>query len=137
MTRPRAASCAAAALLAALAAGSPADARNGQIIVRNDSFSALEISVLAGRDETAIGSAPPEFSNTLYFPVPSDASRIRFRARLPGSREVLHESDPVDTRAGLRVRWLLPENAIETLRGRGIADHAPRQDAGAGADPQG
>lgn len=123
MSRARTALIAAAGLLALTAAGHAGHAASwrGEVVVRNQTFSSLDISVAVGTAETRIGTAPPEFSNTLYFPIPPDGATLRLRARLPGARDVLHESQPLDARAGMRVRWTLPDNRVDGATG------APRE----------
>lgn len=103
-----------------LAAAVPHSSGRAEVVVRNDSFSTLEIAVVGpdGR-ERAIGQAPPEFSNTLYFPAAPEAEQVRFRARLQDRREVLHESPGVAARDRTRLRWSLPDNVMETLRADG------------------
>lgn len=117
MSRARTALITGAGLFALIAAGpaGPAESRRGEVVVRNQTFSSLDISVSVGTAETRIGTAPPEFSNTLYFPVPPDGATLRLRARLPGARDVLHESEPLDARPGMRVRWTLPGNRVDGL----------------------
>lgn len=107
--------CGAVLTLFGLGAAGPDPARRGEVVVRNQSFSALEVSVVVGGSETRIGSAPPEFTNTLYFPIPADGTTLRFRARLPGAPGVLHASNPVVARAGMRIRWTLPDNRVDPL----------------------
>lgn len=100
-----------------LTAGRPAG--EAELVVRNDSFSTLAIAIVApGRAEAVIGQAPPEFTNTLYFPAGVGAMEVRFRARLRGSGEVLHESAPVRVTEGAKLRWTLPDNVLEALGGR-------------------
>ncbi|NIP82292.1 MAG: hypothetical protein GWM90_24950 [Gemmatimonadetes bacterium] len=102
-----------------LAAAVPHPAGRAEVVVQNDTFSTLAIAVV-GTDggEHVIGQAPPEFSNTLYFAAAAAPERIRFRARLQDRREVLHESDEVDVRDRSKVRWSLPDNVVERVRGR-------------------
>ena len=106
-------------LVLLLAAATPHSPGRAEVVVRNDSFSTLEIAVVArdGREQ-AIGQAPPEFSNTLYFPA-AEPQEVRFRARLQDRREVLHESSGVTARERTRLRWSLPDNRMETLRADG------------------
>ncbi len=117
MSHARTALIAVAGLLALTAAGHAGHAASwrGEVVVRNQTFSSLDISVSIGTAETRIGTAPPEFSNTLYFPIPPDGATLRLRARLPGARDVLHESEPLDARPGMRVRWTLPDNRVDGL----------------------
>jgi hypothetical protein len=108
----------AAPLLGVLLLTGGRHAGEAELVVRNDSFSTLAIAIVAeGRGEAVIGQAPPEFTNTLYFPVGADAVEVRFRALLRGSGEVVHESRPVRVRQGARLRWSLPDNVMEALGG--------------------
>ncbi len=87
---------------------------SARIVVRNDTYSSLQIFLVeASGREVAIGQAPPEFSNTLLVkdPVPQDP--VQLVARLAGERAVLYRSDAVRLRPGGRVQWRLPENRIE------------------------
>lgn len=88
-----------------------------ELVVRNNSFSTLSIAIVdaAGR-EVILGQAPPEFTNTLYFPADGRSVEVRFRARLRGEDALLHESDAVQARQGARLRWTLPDNLLEALR---------------------
>lgn len=99
-----------------LVAAQPHPSGRAELVVRNDSFSTLAIGVVgADGTERAIGQAPPEFSNTLYFPASASPERVRFRARLQDRREVLHESPGVTAQDRSRLRWSLPENMIEKV----------------------
>ena len=108
----------AAPLLGVLLLTAGRAAGEAELVVRNDSFSTLAIAIVAaGRGEAVIGQAPPEFTNTLYFPAGAEAVEVRFRALLRGSGEVVHESRPVRVRQGARLRWTLPDNVMEALGG--------------------
>jgi hypothetical protein len=104
-----------------LVAALPHPSGRAEVVVRNDSFSTLAIGVVgADGTERAIGQAPPEFSNTLYFPASPSPEQVRFRARLQDRREILHESRGVRAKDRSKLRWSLPDNVIETVRDAAI-----------------
>ncbi|HEX7119213.1 MAG TPA: hypothetical protein VF212_10520 [Longimicrobiales bacterium] len=89
----------------------PAPAR---VVVQNDTYSSLMIAIVDGSGrESALGQAPPEFSNTLIVKEPLPEGSVRLVARLAGESEVLYRSDEVRLRPGTRIRWRLPDNRIE------------------------
>jgi hypothetical protein len=95
-------------------AAKPESIAPARVVVRNDTYSSLLISVVeeSGR-ETAIGQAPPEFSNTLLVREPLPQGTVRLVARLVGERAVLYRSEAVRLRPGGEVRWRLPDNRID------------------------
>ena len=108
-----------AAMVAAGAAAPVGSPGQAEIVVRNESFSTLAVTVVgADGRETSIGQAPPDFTNTLYLPAGDTAVQVRFRARLRGNDDILFESDPISVRQGTRLRWTLPENVLELIRSR-------------------
>jgi hypothetical protein len=99
-----------------LTAAAPVDVGRAEVVVQNESFSSLAIAVVgADGADRVIGQAPPEFSNTLFFPTGAADERVRFRARLRDGRDVLHESEMVAVRDGTKLRWSLPDNVIQSL----------------------
>jgi len=110
----------AAVLVAGAAARVPATGQ-AELVVRNESFSTLAITVVdAERREAVIGQAPPEFTNTLYVPADGAPARVRFRARLRGGTDILYESETVQVREGTKLRWTLPDNVLETVHARHV-----------------
>jgi|SRR5690606_31670936 hypothetical protein len=89
-------------------------ARPVRVVIENRSYSTLQILI---RDEQGrerrLGQAPPEFTNTLFITPPLPAGPVRLIARVPGESEDMHVSAPIRLQGGTRIRWRLPENALE------------------------
>lgn len=93
--------------------GSAAASQASRLIVENQTYSSLQISMIDGDGrETRLGQAPPEFANTLLIAEPLPDAPVRFLARLVGENDVLYRSEPVQIAKDHRVRWKLPDNTI-------------------------
>lgn len=93
--------------------GSTTAPQASRLIVENQTYSSLQISMVDGDGrETRLGQAPPEFANTLLIAEPLPDAPVRFLARLVGENQVLYRSEPVRVAKDHRVRWKLPDNTI-------------------------
>ncbi|HEX7051496.1 MAG TPA: hypothetical protein VF188_14920 [Longimicrobiales bacterium] len=86
-----------------------------RLVVENDTYASLEIALVdASGRERPLGQAPPDFTNTLSVSEPLPEGEVRFIARLAGEEEVIYRSESVRVVPGMRIRWRLPANVIET-----------------------